>query len=289
MLKFLRTFLASIIGIIFCVVALVGVMIIAVTNTYLNPDFYQGDQFEDLFYDLIVEEISYRLLNESEQLGALLSTDDIREEVEIVIPPELISETMADVIAQMKQVPLPDILVVDAEPIKNNLPLVVDSLVAKISPNLPVEIPADLFTTEIQDEMMIDYIPPKIELPLGDLPPKARRSLTLIFQGADHVTESVFVALSFLLVIIGLIIWKPFKLILRMIGGPILVAGILLFQASIISNPELAEVYDLGTILIEPIGTYIIPWMWGFLFVGSILSISSFVLPQDFFVNTKEV
>ena len=281
-----RGFLAIVTALTLIPIVIFGTLILATTSTYLNPDFYRSDTFEDLFYDVIVTEISSQLIENQAELGKLLEANDIKEEVRTVITPEIVSSTIEDALIQINQIPLPDEIIISTGAIKANLPLAIDSLFKKMQPNLPIELPIDSIKEQFQNEI-IDYIPSQVSLPLSELPQEARNGLAIIILGLDHFLESFLLSVGLHLAIIGLLIWKPAQKILKWIGAAILASGIITFAfiKTLMIGTESFE--ELITLIAEPILGTMYPWSIGFIIAGIACLALGFILPHTILMPTK--
>ncbi len=277
-MSLLRKIIAALMVITFIPVAFMGAFALGVIETYLNPDFYQSKQFEELFYEVIVEEISSQLISSQPELDEFLEPEDIMEEVKIVIPPEMISNAIADVFNQLEQIPLPDEIIISTEELKNNLPLVADRIFAEITPDLPIDTSA--LEEEFQQEL-IDYIPPRIILPLSELPDNARQGIVIVLLGTHHATTSFLTTLIIHIVTIGFLIWKPFKSSLRWMGHPLIYSGVLLIGFLHLIRTAAPQVHSLAAITIQPISEFMYLWAWGYVAIGVGAIIASFFLPKQ--------
>ena len=285
-MKIFRGFLAFLTALLLIPIAVVGSLVVATTDTYLNPDFYQSDTFEELFYDIIVNEVSQELLTQG-GLDGFLTPEDIEEEVRLVLPPDVIANIIEDALNQIYATPLPDEIIISTGAIKTNLPLALDSLFAKIQSTLPPEISTELLKQQFQHEM-IDYIPPQISLSLDQLPVEARNGLVLILMGTHHFLESFLVSIGLHLIFIGLLIWKPVQKILKWIGGSLLASGVFIFAFIRIITSGAQQLGEPLVLLIsQPILGAMTPWGLGLVIAGIASLALGFILPHTILNQIK--
>lgn len=276
-MKILRKVLAFFLSLIFISTAFTGSISLALIRTYLNPDFYQSTEFEDLLYGVIVEKISDQLEKKEEKISTLLTHDEIEKSVKTVITPEIMQNTISDVLSQLKQIPLPDEIIIDTEPLKKNLPFVIDEISQKIQPT-DTSLPDNLKQSFQQE--VTDYIPPRLSLPLTDLPPEIRRAITLFVLGTSHAIESIISILIILLIGIGMLIGKPLQKALRWIASPLISSGVILLGFINFFKIIILNVNSLAILVGEPVLNYLKFYSWIFIIFGLTLFVGSFVIKQ---------
>lgn len=276
-MKVLRKVLAVFLSAIFISTAFTGSISFAIIKTYLNPDFYQSVEFENLLYDIIVEKISDQLIEKGEGVSTLLTPEEIKESVKTVITPEIMQNTIEDVLDQLKQIPLPDEIIIDTEPLKNNLPLIIDRITQKIN---PTNIDSPEYLKQSFQQEVTDYIPPHLSLPLTNLPPEIKQILTLFVLGTSHSTETIISVLLVLLIGIGALIGQPLQKALRWVASPLIVSSLILLGFVNFGRTMVASVNDLATLVFEPILNYLEFFSWIFIGLGVIFLAGSFVIKQ---------
>ena len=147
--------------------------------------------------------------------------------------------------------------------------------------------PADFLKEQFQKEIT-DYIPPRITLPLDQMPSDARQALTLILLGVDHFFESIITGLLILLLSIGALAWKPFKGAARWMASPLISSGVVLLGFIHIIGGALVQVDPLAPLIFAPIFNFLEPWAFSYLGLGLALLIGSFFLPKETPNNEKQ-
>lgn len=232
--------------------AFAGSIAIAFLNTYLSADFYESDAFQDAIYDTLISEVSYQLHNENPDVSELFTFEDIKENLETVVPPEMIGDTISSLFEQINENPFPEEVVISTDTIKKNLPTAVDNLLEEID---------DPMIKEHFDSSIIDYIPNSIPIDFSNIDEGERFAITFLLQKQGVITQILVAAFAIFLIVIALLIWKPWNSIMAWQGWALVTCGtpILAFGMLLERSFEFADFSD-GRLSSESITTLLAPF-----------------------------
>ena len=254
----IRNIFASIILLFILLITPLLSMLCAAFETYLNPDFYQKEEVLEETYDAAISYGSAILQTYIAQSGNpdLFTENEIKEQLEKLITLETFSDINKDLFSQISQSPLPDQIIMDLTKIKETLPEaireVANEYVEKLEPcteeelmnistgiqTVPTCIPEGISKEEITNSIAgiessdtYKNIPPQLSFDLSTLPAQPKMLIEFMIQ-KNNLIRAILIALFVIpTLLMGLIIFKPFKSVLRWIGNAFFWGGLpLLFM-----------------------------------------------------------
>lgn len=136
---FIRKILGSILVLAFVLLAIPNFILYGISRTYLNEEFYQGDEIVSKSYDFVINKTVHILRENSSMFSGYFSEDSLRDEVENVYTKEIFSETLFDFADQLISIKdgENDAIKIDLSSLKQNLLTVSNTLTYRIYQELP--------------------------------------------------------------------------------------------------------------------------------------------------------
>lgn len=246
----IRKTFASLLLLLILILAPLLSILYATFETYLNPNFYQDEKIINYVYDSIISYGSSTMSAYIAQSGNpdLLTEDEIKEKLQKLITFEIFSELNKDFFIQITKTPLPDQVTIDLTEIKETLPTAVKEIVTeyigKLKPCTEAEIatmtsgiPTCLPEGTIQDEIIPSLtdiessdiyknIPSQLNLNLNVIPAQSKMLIELVIQ-KNTLIRGILIGIFLLLIaLMGLIIFKPIKSVLRWVANAFFWSGL---------------------------------------------------------------
>lgn len=195
-MNILRNIAASLICLILVQVILAAILLLSITNTYLNPNFYTTENFEEKIYDALIEESSKAILHKQPELREYFSAIEIQSMTKEVITFKAVIEIVNQFLKQLEEEPLPDEIVLHIGEIKKNARILIQE---------------NKTLSEKIDANAIGYFATEINIPLGALPDGIQNAMSLFFQNRKNLMAQNIVMSAILTVMIIMVLWKPFS------------------------------------------------------------------------------
>jgi len=185
---FLRNTFSSFLVLIFANLAMLGGVILALSNSYLNANFYQDDFFESVLYEDWVDKIAVNLTEEQPRLAGAFSNEQLVEAIKVVLPISLLQETANSVLNQLRDAPFSPNLIISNEALKKNI--------------------RSYFLTHKKiifylDLTSLDYLATEVEISLSEIPYVGQKIISLMISNFGFLFK---VVIAMLLVPLGLIV-----------------------------------------------------------------------------------
>lgn len=266
----IRKIFASLILLLILILAPLLSIICAAFETYLNPNFYQNDKVINNIYDATISYGSSTISAYFAQSGNpdLFSEKEIKEQLQKLITLETFSDLNKNFFSQITQYPLPNQITIDLSEIKETLPTaikeVVTEYVDKLAPCTTEEITANGIPTclpegttqeeainslsGIESSDTYKNIPPQLSLDLSVIPAQSKMLIELVIQ-KNTLIRGFLIGLFLLpIALMGLIIFKPLKSVLRWVANAFFWAGLpLIFMNLTIEGTIRAAVFGIAT------------------------------------------
>lgn len=226
----------------------------SISNTYLNPEFYEGPVLEES-YDQLISFLSEEI-RKDEKVAEYFTLGEVGEIIKSNFPREDIEIILQDFVSQLKGIEdrrKGDAITVSLVPVKNNIDDLSEDVSKRIVSDIPVCDPEIDMQNIPRDNLgMPECIPvnvskDKIQAPLKNelekelnniVPGEFSIDLTTGFEEektylnqAVKIIEYTQLMLPFfiliLLLLIALVIYKPYNLIMKYIGAGLLSGGLL--------------------------------------------------------------
>jgi hypothetical protein len=259
-MRILRKLLASFLVYLTVSIAILGALIMSLLNTYLNQEFYQSEFFGSVVY----EQVSTLILNEVEnqypEATDYLSTDEIKEQLGILIPSDVLSDSIESIFNQLGGDQIPEELSISLEPVKNKLPDAVEELLPIINEKIPDEIPVVALEFQLK-EIIETQMPSQLQVPLSDIRSQlsdkqnARLEWALT-SGRDQIPYILLGSIILLLMLLPLVAWKPVGKAIAWDGTAMLLSGGLTMfttHSFEFAFTTLLEQLDVDPLIISPI------------------------------------
>jgi hypothetical protein len=223
----------------------------ATFETYLNPDFYQNEDVVNKIYDKSLSFISTNLA-QNENLK-IFTEEEINEQLKQILPIETLLELNKSIFDQITKEPLPNEIIVDLTEIKEALPLsiteIIENYTNKLEPcteeeianmvnqqgenGIPTCLPPDMTKeqvinslNDIQSSDSYKNIPSQLNLNLNAIPAQPRMLMGFIIHN-NTLIRGILIGLFLLqIILIGLIIFKPIKSVLRWVANAFFWTGL---------------------------------------------------------------
>ena len=238
-MRILRKIFASILILIVGSIALVGALVVSITSTYLNPDFYQSIFFKETVYELTLKQGSHLLLQEFSDVKEFLTEEEIEEQIRALIPAEFVGDTLHGIFDQIINQGNFDQITIDFKPIKEKVDGVVDNLGQTIAEKQGNSPQFNLITQEIKQTIK-NKIPDQqvlslTELDKGQSVTQAEQQALVYFlkEGTKTIPLALGSLIIVFLIVIGLIIWSPLSSVANWIGMALFSSGAMIYSIAI--------------------------------------------------------
>lgn len=246
-----RRVLAAFLVFIFIASSLAAFLIFATSNTFFSAAFYEEDIESDA-YDFLVNATVKTLVHDNEFIAENFTEADLRREIIEVFPESIYEKMVKQLISEMetlRQDPSRPITL-ELSTYRESLLTLAHNMSFKLFQSIPEcdegEIPeegkdglptcippgveynlvAAPFSEGIEQSIYA-AVPEQIQLDLNATVGEGGYVLSNVFQTLDTVKIIIYGILLILLVLIALLIWKPFLVILSYEGTAFLISGIL--------------------------------------------------------------
>lgn len=209
-------------------ISVMGAFTLGILNTYLNPDFYQSDFFEEVIYEEasseIIEQLQTTLLEISD-----IDPEELKAQLENLIPAEVLSETIQHLFEQLGGDKLPTEITISLSPIKDRIPSAIKEIAPFLNKSLPEELELISFENELTKNIN-QQIPDQLNVPLDEIQTQLnepqRNALTYaLTKGRTQIPPLILAAISLCLIMIGLLTWKPFWKVALWVGSTLIIDG----------------------------------------------------------------
>lgn len=209
-MQFIRKTFASLLILGLIMVTLFFSILTAIAETYLNEDFYKSEIFQTALYPTLIESITTIVL-EGKDEELFFTEEELQNAFMEAVPPDFIAKTTEDIFNQLSQTPFPGEITFSAVEIKEKIPEVVEKLLQNADPSktLPNEEIIKGFESQIPDQVTFstDSIPDNTKIMIS------------VLMGKSHLFAETFItAITLMLALIGLLIWKPWSAICAWLG-----------------------------------------------------------------------
>ena len=245
----IRKIFASLLLLLILITAPLLSLLYAIFETYLNPNFYQDEIIANEIYDTSLSFISMNLA-QNETLNSF-TEEEIKEKLKQLLPIETLLEIDKSIFDQITKEPLPDEIIIDLTEIKETLPATTteiiedyanglepcnttnDQNVSVISVTeggiptcLPLGTTKEQLINSFDNSDVYKDIPSQLSLDLNVIPAQPRMLLEFIIQN-NTLIRVILIGLFLLpTILIGLIIFKPAKSVLRWIANAFFWVGL---------------------------------------------------------------
>jgi hypothetical protein len=247
----LKRLLAGLVIFIFIVVSLPTFLFFGISNTFLKTSFYQG-QVADRAYDILVTATARKLLEKDEIIKAFFTESDLKADIMAVFPVGLFKAIITDVTTQVENVKNNNTgeLNISIKVFRESLLTLANNLSFKLFQKLPICmggqspendlkglptcIPDDAeynevaapFTRRFESAVDMAFHDEKIKVDLNASLGQEGVTIANMVKGLSYVKNVLFAVLLTLLVLIAILIYKPFSLIMQYEGIAFAFAGI---------------------------------------------------------------
>jgi len=251
----LRKSIAAFFVFIFALFTIPTFLIRGITGTYVNPQFYQT-KVVDRSYELLVNYISRQSVANSD-IALYLNSDEIREILMKSFTVDQVREVTINVVDQLNALTdrrRDNKIVINLEPLKENIPIFADELSKVIATNIP-DCPS-IEDLDIEDIDKLSTGVPECVTPFTlreDLAPRIKRELdkylnneipgefTIDFAAAgdenvvqiwqiiltlDYIQFMLPLSLLIILLFIALLVYKPITSVMKYLGSALMLGGI---------------------------------------------------------------
>ncbi len=247
----MRKFFAGIMLFIILLIAPVISFIYAGLETYLSPNFYTDEVVISEIYDTLTSYVENNIENAMQtEEDSMFDPHEITDQMETILPKESLAGITEDLVAQLMQEPLPETITVDLSVIKENLPQVMNNVMTDMVYEMeecPEKTIADfdleggemitcipsgvsqeelIKGLEIENTSMFDDMPDETEIDLTVLPDKVRDVMELVIQNNTQLKAALLATYFLLVMLMALIIFKPFSSVLKWIGNAFFWSGL---------------------------------------------------------------
>jgi hypothetical protein len=243
-MPFIRKTFASLLILGLIMVTLFFSILTAIAETYLNKDFYKSEIFQTALYPTLIESITTIILEGKEEL--FFTEEELQNAFMEAVPSDFIAETAEELFNQLSQTPFPGEITFSAVDIKEKIPEVVEKLLQNADPSetLPNEEIIKGFESQIPDQVTFstDSIPDNTKIMIS------------ILMGKSHLFAETFItAITMMLALIGLLIWKPWSTVCAWLGWALAIDAFSLYgwSASIKKSIPILQWAEIETSQIE--------------------------------------
>jgi len=278
-----RRAVAAILVFIFIASSLAAFLVYATSNTFFKSDFYEKELSEDT-YSFLVNATVKNIINENEFVEENFTEADLRREIEGVFPESIYNKMVRQLISEMetlRQDPsMP--LTLEMGTYRESLLTLAHNMSYRLFESIPKceggEIPDELsnglpscvppeveynvvaapFSEEFEKSIYA-AVPEQVQLDLNSTVGEGGYVLSNVFQTLDTLKVIIYAVLLLLLVMIALIIWKPFSSVLAYMGSAFFISGVLgvvLSYTLFVLPPTIAEKIN-GELLRDDIQTLV--------------------------------
>ncbi len=274
-----RRILAAILVIVFIISSLAAFLIFGVSNTFTSADFYSDKLSEDT-YNFMINATVKNLSNENEFIENNFTEADLRREITAVFPKSVYDKMLSQLIRELdslKDDPSKP-LTLKLSTYRESLLTLAHNLSYKVFESIPKcedgEIPeesesglptcvppaveynlvAEPFTEEFE-KAIYAAVPEQIQIDLNSSVGNDGFMLSNVFQAIDTLKIVIYALLLGSLILIVLLIWKPFASILSYLGLAFFTGGLSGIIVSFLMpmlSPVVAQKVD-GDLLFEDI------------------------------------
>jgi hypothetical protein len=263
----LRIAIAVLLALIFALVTIPTFFIRSIVKTYLNPSFYDGPVIEES-HEYLIDNLNKQIA-EDKQVSAYFSEEDIAQLTNKYITSNALRTVIQDFITQMDNISdgrKANIIAVSLMPLKENIPNMASDIAvhivgqtpycedeiedpeAFISNGLPDCIPLEIEKSSIENPLALeieknlyDMIPGEFSLDLNSVENEETAAFTQLLFIFKYVQMILPLFMLIILLLITLIIYKPYTRIMKFIGGSFALGGIF----SLIAAQLFAQVPDM--------------------------------------------
>lgn len=233
-MQFLRKTIALIFLLLLVFVTIPVALLTAITRTYLNPNFYETTRFRETVYEAVTQEFAERILSKSPEIKLYFNIEEIDAMLQQAVTPETVNETIDDVFEQLASEPFPERVTISTTEIRKNIPEIIETLSTKV-PGNKTEIEAEL-TTQLESA-----IPEEIHLSTEAIHSKNRTALLLILNNNDLILRGFMALITGFVALIGLIIWRPLRVVCAWLGATLAVDGFSLLAWTLIIRKSMTN------------------------------------------------
>lgn len=137
-------------------------LLLHITRTYLNPDFYEVNS-KTLIQPAITENISSQLIKQNPEIEKFLVKEEITEELNLLFSENWIKKTSKDIFSQIENFKKGDKITISLKQIKSGMPELTEKISLKIVKKLPVCTAKETLKYQIQQDTIPDCIPKTVD------------------------------------------------------------------------------------------------------------------------------
>ncbi len=209
-------------------ISVMGAFALGILNTYLSPDFYKSDFFEEVIYEEASNEIIKQLQSEIPGINDI-NPEELKNQLGNIIPAEVLSQTIEHVFSQLGGDSLPTEINISLSPIKDRIPDAIKEIAPFINESLPEELELISFENELTKNIN-QQIPDQLNVPLDEIQSQLNESQknTLTYaltKGKTQIPSLILAAISLCLILIGLLTWRPFWKVALWVGSTLIIDG----------------------------------------------------------------
>lgn len=263
----LRIAIAVLLALIFSLITIPTFFIRSVVKTYLNPAFYEGEVIEES-HEYLIEFLNDQIADD-ENISSYLNEEDINKLTTDYVTSESLRTVVQDFIAQLNNISdgrNSNRIAVSLMPLKEKIPNMATDIAVYIldhTPDceyeiedidvflndpLPNCIPTEIERSVIENPLSLeieknlyDIIPGEFSLDLNSSGNSENTSFTQLLFIFKYAQMILPLFMLILLLLIALIIYKPYTRIMKFIGGSFIFGGVF----SLIAGQLLAQVPSL--------------------------------------------
>lgn len=274
-----RRILAGILVFVFIVSSLAAFLVFGISNTFISPDFYSED-LSDETYNFLVSATVKNVTNENDFIEKNFTEADLRREITEVFPKPVYDKMLSQLIRELDTLeddpskPLTLKLTTYRESLltlahnmsyqvfesipkceEGEIPEETDSGLPSCVPDaVEYNLVAEPFTEEFE-KAIYSAVPEQVQIDLNASVGNEGFMLSNVFQAIDTLKIVIYAVLLGSLILIVLLIWKPFASILSYLGLAFFtggLSGVIVSYLLPMLSPVVAEKVN-GELLIEDI------------------------------------
>ncbi len=268
-----RRIVAGLLVFLFIAVSLVSFLVFAVSNTFLSGSFYEEKISGDT-YNFMISATVKNLINENALLEKYFTEADLRREIMEVFPEDMFRNMINQLVSEMETLrqdpgkPLTlklgtyreslltlahnfsyDLFKAIPKCAQGEIPEEgADSLPTCVPESVEYNVVAAPFTEEFEKSIYA-AVPEQVQIDLNATVGDGAFMMSNVFQLLDTVKLAVYATLLAILILIALLIWKPFTTVLTYEGIGFLLGGLsgvvcsymLMFLPSVIAEKATGE------------------------------------------------
>jgi hypothetical protein len=309
----LRIAIAVLLTLIFALLTIPTFFIRSIVKTYLNPAFYEGPVIEES-HEYLIEFLNEQVA-EDENVAIYFNEADIDELTRKTITSDDLRVVVQDFIAQMNNISdgrKSNVIAVSLMPLKENIPDMassiasniieqtpdceeeIDDLEAFISNGLPNCIPVEIEKSAIENPLALeieknlyDMIPGEFSLDLNSAEAGDAAAFTQLLFILKYAQMILPLFMLILLLLMSLIIYKPYTRIMKFIGGSFLLGGVFALAAGQLFS-QIPDIYKDSINGLNSFYSFLIDFIVGkiniysvyFIGVGALVILVAFYLSQ---------